>query len=59
MYLQDYFDGHIKGAKQVPSGKFKDQDEIDKVINEIPPGTETIVVHCQLSQIRGPKCASR
>jgi rhodanese-related sulfurtransferase len=59
MQLQDYFDGHIKGSKQVPSGKFKDTDEIDKVINEIPPGIDTIIVHCQLSQIRGPKCAGR
>ena len=57
--MQDYFDGHIKGAKQVPSGRFRDPDEVDKVIDTIPEGIGTIVVHCQLSQIRGPKCAGK
>lgn len=57
--VQDYFDGHIKGSKQVPSEKFSNEAEIDRVIKGLPSGTEVVVVHCMLSQIRGPKCAKR
>ena len=57
--MQDYLEGHIKGAKQVPSGKFGLENNVDDVIRTLPKQTNLVVVHCQLSQVRGPKCARR
>lgn len=57
--MQDYYEGHIKGAQQVPSGKFGNESTVDSVIEKLPKQTKLVVVHCQLSQVRGPKCAKR
>ena len=43
----------------MPSGKFSDESQIDKLIERLPEDTDTVVLHCQLSQVRGPKCARR
>lgn len=56
--MQEFADGHIAGALHVPSGKFQDEAEVDKVIENLPTNG-TVVVHCMLSQVRGPKCANR
>ena len=36
-----------------PSGAFKDPADLDKIIRAIPEDTTEVIVHCQLSQIRG------
>ncbi|KAK9814822.1 hypothetical protein WJX72_012047 [[Myrmecia] bisecta] len=51
----DFEGGHIKGALNVPSGDF--EAGIAPVVKNQLSGVETVVVHCALSQIRGPKCA--
>lgn len=57
--LQDFFEGHIKGAQQVPSGKFGSSSNIDDLLARLPEQVTLLVIHCQLSQVRGPKCARR
>ena len=59
MDVQDFYDGHIKGARQIPSGKFGEASNVDDLISKLPDQIRLVVVHCQLSQVRGPKCARR
>lgn len=57
--LQDFCDGHIKGARQYSSGKFGWEGHIDKLIESFSTDISLVIVHCQLSQVRAPKCARR
>ena len=55
---QDYAGLHIKGACNWPSGKW-DEDTPEKLQASLPLDTERIVLHCALSQVRGPKAARK
>ena len=52
----DFFGGHIKGANNVPSDKFKDESQIDSLITQLST-SKTVIFHCGKSQQRGPFCA--
>jgi arsenical-resistance protein 2 len=54
--MQDFDGGHVKGAINVPSEAFA--ESVDKFIETQLAGKEKVVVHCQLSQKRGPRCAA-
>lgn len=56
---QEFSDGHIKGATNIVVDTFRDDDEVDRVIDERLNSKELVVVHCQLSQQRGPFAATR
>lgn len=51
----DFVDGHIAGAINVPSRIF--QQSLDE-IEEAAQGKELVVLHCMMSQQRGPACAT-
>jgi rhodanese-related sulfurtransferase len=52
----DYAGGHIAQARNVPAGVFlADAGAQARAVAD----KETVVVHCALSQVRGPKCALR
>jgi len=54
--LQDFAGGHIAGAVNAPSEFFR--EELDALIAEQVQGKHKVVVHCMLSQQRGPRCAT-
>ncbi len=52
--------GHLKGSINRESKLFAEAEDLDAFIDaQIADEVETVVVHCHLSQIRGPKAASR
>mmetsp|Transcript_4473 Transcript_4473/g.12895 ORF Transcript_4473/g.12895 Transcript_4473/m.12895 type:complete len:139 (+) Transcript_4473:187-603(+) len=51
--------GHIGGAINIPSDSFDDDDEVDAIIAKHLDAAQEVVVHCALSQVRGPRCANR
>lgn len=51
---QDFVDGHVKGAVNHPSSTFA--AHVDRVIEQLGDKSK-VIVHCQLSQVRGPRCA--
>lgn len=57
--MQDFLGGHINGAVNVSSDKFEDDDDVAHTIAEHLDGKDTVIVHCALSQVRGPFCAER
>jgi Cdc25 family phosphatase len=59
--MQDFLGGHIKGAVNVSSDKFADDDDVADTIAEHldGKGKDTVIMHCALSQQRGPFCAER
>ncbi|GAA0158812.1 protein phosphatase [Lithospermum erythrorhizon] len=50
------YDGHIAGSLHFPSDTFLDNLP---TLLEATKGKDTLVFHCALSQVRGPKCARR
>ncbi|KMS97040.1 hypothetical protein BVRB_7g179010 [Beta vulgaris subsp. vulgaris] len=50
------YDGHIAGSLHFSSDTFL--DKIPNLIQQVQ-GKDTLVFHCALSQVRGPKCARR
>ncbi|KAG8376611.1 hypothetical protein BUALT_Bualt09G0081500 [Buddleja alternifolia] len=50
------YDGHIAGSLHFASDTFL--DKLPTLI-EATKGKDTLVFHCALSQVRGPKCARR
>ncbi|KAL8508742.1 hypothetical protein ACS0TY_016095 [Phlomoides rotata] len=50
------YDGHIAGSLHFSSDTFV--DKLPKLV-EATNGKDTLVFHCALSQVRGPKCAQR
>ncbi|KAJ0806109.1 putative protein-tyrosine-phosphatase [Helianthus annuus] len=52
------YDGHIAGSLHFASDSF--QDRIPNLVQTVKDkGKDTLVFHCALSQVRGPKCARR
>lgn len=57
---QDFQGGHIRGAINQPSESFYNDADVDAFIEQhLTPNVEKVVVHCQLSQQRGPRAAAR
>jgi hypothetical protein len=58
---EDFGDcGHIRGCVNVPSYQLTTQDELDSFIDRhLTAPVNTVIVHCYLSQQRGPSCARR
>lgn len=54
-------DGAIKDSHHVPAHVLKSDDAaVEAVLKAAADaGASTVVVHCALSQVRGPACASR
>ncbi|KAA8516579.1 hypothetical protein F0562_016915 [Nyssa sinensis] len=50
------YDGHIAGSLHYASDSFS--DKIPNLVQAVR-GKDTLVFHCALSQVRGPKCARR
>jgi rhodanese-related sulfurtransferase len=50
----DFKGGNIVGAVNIPSEQFRAR--VPEIISSYKD-TETIVVHCMMSQVRGPTCA--
>ena len=59
LYMQDFAGGHIKGCKNITVDAFEDDDDVDSIIDKQLKGKEQVVVHCALSQQRGPFAARR
>ncbi|KAI8467529.1 MAG: Rhodanese-like protein [Monoraphidium minutum] len=55
----DFGDGHIPGALNWVVDNFNDTDGIDELVDKHLDGKERVVVHCMLSQQRGPYAARR
>lgn len=56
---EDYQGGHIKGAINIHSDSFRDDDQVDEIIAEHLKAVQSVVLHCAQSQVRGPFCAKR
>lgn len=54
----DFKDGHIASAVNHPEPTFHDDAQVDALVEQYK-NEETIVFHCQMSQVRGPFCARR
>ncbi len=52
----EYYGGHIVGAKNHPSGYWSDYTYVREIV-EANLEKDTIVVHCFYSKQRGPTCA--
>ncbi|KAL1815916.1 hypothetical protein DCAR_0520244 [Daucus carota subsp. sativus] len=50
------YDGHIAGSLHFASDTFR--EKLPKLVEAVQ-GKDTIVFHCALSQVRGPKCARK
>lgn len=55
----DFADGHIPGAVNWTVDRFEDSAEIDELVETHLDGKERVVLHCMLSQQRGPHAARR
>lgn len=56
----DFEGGHIRGCLNRPALNFDQDADVDEFIDrELKPGIKTVVMHCALSQVRGPHCAQR
>lgn len=49
----------MKGAINLDSYQFSNDTAVDALIDQQLAGKGRVVVHCMLSQQRGPRCASR
>ena len=57
---QDFVGGHVKGAVNIPSESFRSDEQVDAALQSLAAaGKQRIVVHCALSQQRGPAAARR
>ncbi|KAK9813818.1 hypothetical protein WJX73_000077 [Symbiochloris irregularis] len=56
---EDYQGGHIAGSVHVPSQEVLEEGGAAELARQLPAEAKLVVLHCQLSQIRGPKCANR
>ncbi|KAF1332079.1 Rhodanese-like protein, partial [Globisporangium splendens] len=54
----DFKDGHITTAVSHPEPDFHDDEKVDALVEQYKH-EDTIVFHCQMSQVRGPFCARR
>lgn len=53
----DHDGGHIAQSLHIPAADFL--VKVDNYVQEFAGSKDTVVFHCSLSQVRGPKCASR
>ena len=53
---EEFGEGHIKGAVNMPSDCWSRRDFVDDVVKQYS-SSSTIVFHCAQSRIRGPTCA--
>lgn len=57
---QDFAGGHIRGAINQPSESFRSDAQVDAFLQQhVTENVDKVVVHCQLSQQRGPRAAAR
>ena len=54
--IEEYNEGHIKNAINLPSDNWSDTSFIDKTIEQCDQ-YQHIIFHCAKSQVRGPGCA--
>jgi Cdc25 family phosphatase len=57
--VQDFSGGHIKGAINMEAEHFAEDAAVDQLIDTALAGKTRVVLHCMLSQQRGPRCAAR
>lgn len=57
--LQDFEGGHIRGCLNIPADDFDSDEQIDAIIDSHCANKDLIILHCMLSQQRGPFCALR
>ena len=57
-HLQDYQGLHIKGARNLPLVDW-DEDTPAQLLGSLTPDADRVVLHCALSQVRGPKAARK
>jgi len=57
--IQDFIGGHIKGAINMEAEHFADEAAVDQLIDTSLQQKTRVVLHCMLSQQRGPRCAAR
>ncbi|KAL4444898.1 hypothetical protein ABPG77_003948 [Micractinium sp. CCAP 211/92] len=55
----DFPGGHLKGAHNIPASQFDLDEAVDGIIARLCRDVKVVVVHCYLSQQRGPYCAQR
>lgn len=55
--MQDFYGGHIKGAIHWESTRFYNDVDVDALIDSHLANKGRAVVHCMMSQQRGPRCA--
>ncbi|KAI8812068.1 Rhodanese-like domain-containing protein [Cladochytrium replicatum] len=55
----DFEGGHVRGAVNIPSHIVLDDEKMDTEVIQRLEAYPNVVFHCQLSQVRGPKCAAR
>lgn len=55
----DFIGGHIKGAINMEAEHFADEAAVDQLIDTSLQQKTRVVLHCMLSQQRGPRCAAR
>jgi Cdc25 family phosphatase len=57
--VQDFAGGHVKGAINMEAEHFAGDAAVDQLIDTALAGKTRVVLHCMLSQQRGPRCAAR
>lgn len=55
----DFKGGHIKDCTHIPCHEIESEFQCDAFLNSIPSHIELVIVHCFLSQQRGPTVARR
>lgn len=57
---EDFSGGHIRGCINIPSYDLSSEHNLDRFIaTKLTDDVESVIVHCYLSQQRGPTCARR
>jgi rhodanese-related sulfurtransferase len=56
--MYEFNSGHIKGALNLNSELWESDTFVDNVIKS-HSSIKKIIIHCQLSQSRGPSCATK
>ncbi len=54
----DFKEGHIPSAIQISSEKWDDDSVLDEIISK-HSDKKMVIIHCMMSQVRGPKCANK
>jgi rhodanese-related sulfurtransferase len=51
---EDFHGGNIFGAVNIPSEEF--ESRISELVSRTCDGSHEVVIHCMMSQVRGPNC---